>query len=135
VNPTPCGSPAGSDPPLRFIRPYSPDLFGALGKLGQITAYYDGDGHYARIMSLIPLFHYNTVNEELDPFMPVPTVSFADILFPGGGENTFRRCPGGASQANAGWPAPTDHPFLDDGILTSGIPPADCNATQVPPGP
>jgi phospholipid/cholesterol/gamma-HCH transport system substrate-binding protein len=134
VDPTPCGSPAGSDPPLRLIRPYTPDIFGALGKLGAATAYYDGDGHYARVMSLIPLFQYNSLNEELDPFgPPAPTVDFTDIQFASAfpGENTFRRCPGGTTQ-----PAPDlSNPFLDLGNLTSGPPPADCNATQVPPGP
>ncbi len=135
VDPTQCGSPPGSDPPIRFIRPYSPDLLGGLGKLGQVTAFYDGSGHFARIMSLIPMFHWNPGTEELDPFMPVETVSYSDLQFPTAPENVYRRCPGGATQANAGWPAPTDHPFLDGGILTSGVPPADCNATQVPPGP
>jgi phospholipid/cholesterol/gamma-HCH transport system substrate-binding protein len=135
TDPTPCGSPPGSDPPIRFIRPYSPELLAAIAKLGQITAFYDGNGHFARIMSLIPLFHWNSGTEELDPFMPVETVSYSDLEFPVAPENSYRRCPGGATQPNAGWPAPTDHPFLDGGLLTSGVPPADCNATQVPAGP
>jgi phospholipid/cholesterol/gamma-HCH transport system substrate-binding protein len=140
VDPGPCGSPAGSDPPLRFLRPYSPDLFGALAKLSQVTAYYDGAGHYARIMSLVPVFQYNSVNEELDPFLPAPVVNPQFIAGPTAPETTFRRCPGAATQVNAGWPAPTDHPFLDGGTLTFGLPPADCGdplppQQQAPPGP
>ena len=34
------------------------------------------------------------------------------------GLGPFIRCPGGATQANAGWPAPEDHPFLADGELS-----------------
>ena len=140
VDPTPCGSPPGSDPPLRFLRPYSPDLFSALGKLGQVTAYYDAAGHFARIMSLVPVFQYNTVNEELDPFLPAPVVDPQFIEHPLAPELTYRRCPGAATQVNAGWPAPTDHPFLDGGLLTAGVPPADCGdplapQQQAPPGP
>ena len=132
VNPTQCGSPAGSDPPLRFLRPYSPDLFNALGKLGAITAYYDANGHFARIQALLPTFDHNPATGDLTAFgPPFPTTSFADFEFPILPEEQFRRCPGGATQ-----PAPdASNPFLDLGNLTSGPPPADCNATQVPSGP
>jgi phospholipid/cholesterol/gamma-HCH transport system substrate-binding protein len=132
VDPTECGSPAGSDPPLRFLRPYSPDLFNALGKLGAVTAYYDANGHFARIQSVIPAFDHNPVTGDLTPYgPPYPTTNFSDFQFPAPPENQFRRCPGGATQ-----PAPDgSNPFLDLGNLTSGPPPADCNATHVPSGP
>ncbi|HEX5984657.1 MAG TPA: MlaD family protein, partial [Solirubrobacterales bacterium] len=35
-------------PNLNFIRAYTPDLFNALGKFGQVAGYYDGNGHYVR---------------------------------------------------------------------------------------
>ena len=86
---------------------------------------------FARIMSLVPIFEYNTVTEELDPFTPAPVVDPQFIENPTLPELTFRRCPGAATQ-----PAPDlSNPFLDLGNLSSGPPPADCNATQVPPGP
>jgi phospholipid/cholesterol/gamma-HCH transport system substrate-binding protein len=132
TDPSDCGSPPGSDPPLQFLRPYTPDLFNALGKLGAVTAYYDANGHFARIQSVIPAFEHNPVTGDLVPFgPPFPTTNFSDFQFPASPENQFRRCPGGATQV-----APdSSNPFLDLGDLSSGLPPADCNATQVLPGP
>ena len=36
-------------PNLNFARAYTPDFFNGLAKLGQITGYYDANGHYARV--------------------------------------------------------------------------------------
>jgi phospholipid/cholesterol/gamma-HCH transport system substrate-binding protein len=106
---------------LEFARPYMPDLLGAVTKLGQITAYYDADGHYARIQPAeMNLFNYNAGTEFLEP---IP----ASQQFDGLDFATFLRCPGGSTQA-----MPGSNPFLDGGGLLS---PGDCNAAQVPPGP
>jgi phospholipid/cholesterol/gamma-HCH transport system substrate-binding protein len=116
-----------SQPVIEFARPYTPDLLGVITKLGQVTAYYDANGHYARVMPAgSNLFSYNTATEELDPIPPANQFD----AFPAFGLGPFTRCPGGATQPNAGWPAPTDHPFLDDGALSG-----DCDPTDVPPGP
>ena len=109
-------------PILRFARPYMPDVLGLVTKLGEVTAYYDADGHYARVQpAAINLFHYNAGTQFLEP-QPA-SQQFSDLQF-----DIFKRCPGAATQ-----PA-TDasNPFLDNGNLVS---PSDCDASQVPPGP
>ena len=46
-------------PTLDFARPYTPDILNALTKLGQITGYYDANGHYARAgVANLNLFSY-----------------------------------------------------------------------------
>jgi phospholipid/cholesterol/gamma-HCH transport system substrate-binding protein len=120
---------------VEFARPYIPDVLGWLTKFGQVTAYYDANGHYARVQPAnSDLFNYD---ESLDPapntgvLDPIPPAQQFDFF-----ENTpgalgpFLRCPGGTTQQNSGWPAPEDHPFLDEGKLG----PEDCNPSQVPLG-
>ncbi len=109
-----------AEPILQFARPYLPDVLGAISKLGQITAYYDANGHYARIQPAeLNLFHYNSGSQFLEP---IPKAQqFDDLIF-----DQFKRCPGASTQAIAG-----SNPFLDGGQLSS---PADCDSTQVPPG-
>ena len=76
---------------IAYARRYIPDLVGWLTKFGQVAAYYDANGHYARVQ---PVFgptastgrHYRLVG-----------VSPSDRL------NPFSRdsrpdCPGGATQ-------------------------------------
>jgi phospholipid/cholesterol/gamma-HCH transport system substrate-binding protein len=102
-----------------FIRPYTPDLFGLLGKLGQATSYFDANGHYARVTpAATNVFEYdggtNTLvpnyNDRTDQFDPLDTVQEMGVLRP---------CPGGGTEV-----APDgSNPFLDDGNLTI----ADCD--------
>lgn len=122
------------EPVFSFIRPYSPDLFSALGKLGQISAYYDANGHYIRATPAgLGTFRYNAgtlepdfaINDMFDPY-GVPFAAGSNL-------NIYNRCPGGVTQ-----PAlDASNPFLDGGGLTSPVPPAgnDCTATDLPPGP
>jgi phospholipid/cholesterol/gamma-HCH transport system substrate-binding protein len=110
-------------PTLKFARPYMPDLLGTITKLGQVTAYYDADGHYARIQPAeLGLFHFDSPGTDLLQSIPA-SQQFDDLEF-----NINKRCPGGASQQQPDF----SNPFLDNGNLLS---PADCNASQVPPGP
>lgn len=110
-----------------FAVPYTPDLLGFISKFGEVTAYYDANGHYARVLpASANLFAYNSATSQLDPISPSQQ---ADV-FPSLGLGPFTRCPGGATQANPGYPSPADHPFVGDGSLTG-----DCNPNQVPPGP
>jgi phospholipid/cholesterol/gamma-HCH transport system substrate-binding protein len=112
----------GSNPIFKFARPYMPDLLGLITKLGEVTAYYDADGHYARVQPAgLGLFHYNQATTFLEPIPP--SQQFDDLEF-----DIFKRCPGGASQASVDGSSP----FLDNGNLSS---PGDCDASQVPPGP
>ncbi len=119
---------ADSEENFEFIRPYAPDLFNTVGKLGQITANYDADGHIARVQPAgMSIFQNNAgsldpiaTNQQFDGYGP----------FNAAGSNFryFRRCPGGETQ-----PAPDGStPFLDAGQLAS---PADCVVTDVLPGP
>jgi phospholipid/cholesterol/gamma-HCH transport system substrate-binding protein len=116
-----------SQPVFEFARPYTPDLLGLVTKLGQVTGYYDANGHYARVIPAgANLFEYDPGAAQLDP---IPIAAQFNP-FPALGLGPFTRCPGGATQPNPGWPEPTDHPFLDDGALTG-----DCDPGDVPPGP
>jgi phospholipid/cholesterol/gamma-HCH transport system substrate-binding protein len=110
-----------------FAVPYTPDLLSFITKFGQITSYYNADGHYARALPASSnLFDYNEATEVLEP---IP-VSEQFQPFTETGLGPFTRCPGSSTQPNAGWPSPTDHPFLGDGSLDGA-----CDPSDVPPGP
>ena len=110
-----------------FAVPYTPDLMGFISKFGEVSAFYDGQGHYARILPASQnLFAWNPTTEVLDPISPAQQGDAFSSL----GLGPFTRCPGGATQANPGWPSPTDHPFLQGGALDGA-----CDPEQVPPGP
>ena len=114
------------------VRPYMPDVLGWLTKFGQITAYYDASGHYARIQPANSDFF--AYNEALDPnprqgvLEPIPIGDqFSFFQNTPGAQNTEKRCPGSSTQPNPGWPNPTDHPFLDNGELGLN----DCDPNDV----
>jgi phospholipid/cholesterol/gamma-HCH transport system substrate-binding protein len=112
---------------FEFARPYSPDLIALISKLGPGAGGYDFNGHYLRGQATgSNLFDWDALTEDLDP------IGLSQIFdaYPALGLGPFTRCPGGATQANAGWPAPEDHPFLADGELTG-----ECDPSEVPPGP
>jgi phospholipid/cholesterol/gamma-HCH transport system substrate-binding protein len=112
---------------FEFARPYSPDLVALLSRLGSGAGYYDFSGHYIRAqVAGSNIFDYDEATEELNP-IPISQVNSA---YPAFGTGPFLRCPGGATQPNAGWPVPEDHPFLADGELAG-----ECDPTDVPPGP
>jgi phospholipid/cholesterol/gamma-HCH transport system substrate-binding protein len=107
-------------PNLNFIRAYTPDLFNALGKIGQVTGFYDGSGHYARAgIAMANLFANEggtlkpiTKGEQMNAF--------------GGSAPVRRRCPGGATQS-----APdASNPFVGSGSVSS----SECNPNDAPPG-
>jgi len=118
---------AAFQPNLNFIRAYAPDLLNGFAKLGQITAPYDGNGHYARAsFSDANFFKYNSGTRELEPISPSEQY---DALAPGAGVK--RRCPGGGSQPAADGSSPfVEPPFAGSGVTTS-----DCNPADAPPGP
>ncbi len=105
-------------PAFQFLRPYSPDLLNAFAKLGQVTAYYDANGHYARVQPANADLFENLAGT-LKPIPP--SQQFDNLDF-----QIYRRCPGGATQE-----IPGSNPFLDNGNL--GL--AECDPSQVPPGP
>ena len=112
---------------FEFARPYMPDLVALITKLGSGAGYYDYNGHYIRASAAgSNLFEYDAATEDLNP---IPRSQIFDA-YPAFGDDPKRRCPGGATQPNPGWPAPEDHPFLADGELSG-----ECDPTDVPPGP
>ena len=113
-------SPAGvtalkeSVPITAFFGPYSPDLEGTLREFGQTSAYYDANGHYARISPVFPDFKLGE-NNTLTPANS-PQEALTNLK-----SRELRRCPGAATQ-----PAPDrSSPFTDNGALS-------CNPSQTP---
>ena len=110
-----------SQPFISFARAYSPDLLGAVTKLGQVSGYYDADGHYARVQAAaFNLFRWDPSDNLLEPIAPSEKFDSFETL------PTLARCPGGATQ-----PIPGSNPFLDEGRLGAN----DCDPSDVPPGP
>ena len=112
---------------IAFLRPYTPDLLAWLSKFGQITAYYEGNGHYARVQpAAANVFSYQDnggAADSLDPQYTNPAAQFDDLTT----LNPVSRCPGAGSA-----PAPDgSNPFLDDGLLGG----ADCDPSDIPPSP
>jgi phospholipid/cholesterol/gamma-HCH transport system substrate-binding protein len=108
---------------IALLRPYSPDLIGFLSKFGQTTAYYDGNGHYARVQPAATNIFENN-GGSLDPTYEDP--NFPVQSSPPYFLNPLERCPGAGSA-----PAPDgSNPFLDDGRLDG-----DCDPSDIPPGP
>ena len=116
---------AGFQPTLNFARAYTPDIFNGFGKLGQITGYYDGNGHYARV-SLSDLNIFNDTLGELKPISPSEQFN----VF-GSSAAVKRRCPGGGTQQAADG----SNPFVEPPFTGSGVTAAQCNPSDLPPGP
>jgi phospholipid/cholesterol/gamma-HCH transport system substrate-binding protein len=92
--------------------PYSPDLVGTLREFGQATAYYDANGHYARLSPVFPDFKLEKNN-----LKPAGVSEALEGLKSG----QLRRCPGGATH-----PAPDgSSPFAAGGQL-------GCDPTETP---
>jgi phospholipid/cholesterol/gamma-HCH transport system substrate-binding protein len=97
---------------VELFRSYSPDLLAAISKLGQVTAYYVGNGHYARVLpAALGAFQYNAGTEELVPSYANPSAQLGFYSTPGTANPAgFERCPGAGSQvAEDG-----STPFLQD---------------------
>jgi phospholipid/cholesterol/gamma-HCH transport system substrate-binding protein len=112
----------GFQPNLNFIRAYTPDLFNAISKLGQVSGYYDGNGHYVRAVTAGQnLFKYNAGSSELEP------IKKSEQFAPFENVHTHRRCPGGATQPAADGSSP----WVGGASVSS----SECNPGDVPPGP
>jgi phospholipid/cholesterol/gamma-HCH transport system substrate-binding protein len=108
---------------IEFIRPYAPDFTAWITKFAEATAYYDANGHYARVQPIFNAFRFDDSGGDgtLVPLTPTERVD----AFKNRRNST--RCPGGATQ-----PAPDgSNPFTDDGRLTA----SQCNPASTPPGP
>jgi phospholipid/cholesterol/gamma-HCH transport system substrate-binding protein len=135
-------------PTVSFVRPYTPDVLAALGRLGHITGYYDADGHYARVQPAgLGIYHYDGATQDLVPIplsqqfddyclpdFPGASIGTAPCTVNGGGDNfqVFRRCPGGTTQPALDNSNPFAAPTWPQSGLSS---PTDCDATDHPLGP
>jgi phospholipid/cholesterol/gamma-HCH transport system substrate-binding protein len=97
---------------LDYLREFTPDVVAALSNLGQIGAYYDANGHYARTQPVFNAFGVNAANQ----LTTKPPSGRYD-----GFHAARRRCPGSAVQ-----PTP-------DGSAPAKVP--GCNPADTPPGP
>jgi phospholipid/cholesterol/gamma-HCH transport system substrate-binding protein len=115
---------ADFQPQLNFARAYTPDIFNGFATLGQVTGYYDGNGHYARI----GFAGLNIFNNEGGVLQPIPpSAQYATY----GSPSVTRRCPGGGTQ-----PAPDgSNPFVEPPHTGSGVTTAMCDPADAPPGP
>ena len=102
-----------SVPITAFFGPYAPELAGAVPHFGQTTAYYDANGHYARISPVTPSFKLGA-NNNLTPASPQQGLEGLQT-------GQLRRCPGAATQPSADGSAP----FTDNGQLS-------CDPTETP---
>lgn len=96
------------------LRVYTPDLVAALTHLGQITSFYDANGHYARVQPLFTPFVYDQDSGELR------RRADEDSRIDGFERGQSARCPGAAVQ-----PPP-------DGSAPYEV--EDCDPDAVPPG-
>jgi phospholipid/cholesterol/gamma-HCH transport system substrate-binding protein len=102
-----------SVPITALFGPYSPDLQGFLRAFGQSGAYYDANGHYARISGMFPDFELGG-EDTLKPANPTQVVQGLKV-------GQLRRCPGTATQPAADGSSP----FTDNGQL-------GCDPSEVP---
>jgi phospholipid/cholesterol/gamma-HCH transport system substrate-binding protein len=105
---------------IEFIRPYAPDLAAWIYHFATVPAYYDANGHYARVLPIFNAFSYDQSQNQLN------LLSAADrkVNLTGRGN---RFCPGAATQTASDG----SNPYLDDGRLG----PEDCDPNARPPGP
>jgi phospholipid/cholesterol/gamma-HCH transport system substrate-binding protein len=102
-----------SVPITAFFGPYAPDLEGALREFGQTDAYYDANGHYARVNPVFPDFSLDSKNN-LTP------ASVSQALAPLK-TGQLRKCPGASTQPAADGSSP----FTDSELLS-------CDPSQHP---
>jgi phospholipid/cholesterol/gamma-HCH transport system substrate-binding protein len=113
-------------PTFTFARTYTPEIFNGLGRIGQISGYYDGNGHYARAQLVLNLFKRAEGSGELEPLKPSEQYDFF-----GGSADSRRPCPGGATQ-DAG---DGSSPFVNPPFVGSGVSSSECDPADAPPGP
>jgi phospholipid/cholesterol/gamma-HCH transport system substrate-binding protein len=107
-----------TDPVIEYARGYTPDLVGWITKFGEAAAYYDANGHYARVMPVLSPTNFDRPNYRLVGVPPSEHLN-------GFERGTRPTCPGGATQ-----PAPdgsSPWPFM-------GCDPASGPPSEDPPG-
>jgi phospholipid/cholesterol/gamma-HCH transport system substrate-binding protein len=105
---------------VEFFRPYAPDIAAWITHFSQVPAYYDANGHYARVLPIFNAFRYDEAANELTALTPAERVTAVN-------QRGVKFCPGGATQPSSDG----SNPSTDDGRLG----PEDCDPTQRPVGP
>ena len=100
-------------PITALFGPYTPDLEGLFRDFGQDTAYYDANGHYARVG---PVFDRLQARRKQRAHAGQPAAGCEGLK-----TGQLRRCPGAATQPAADGSSP----FTDKGKL-------GCDPTQTP---
>ena len=104
-----------TDPVVEYARGYTPDLTAWLTKFGQVTSYYDANGHYARVMPVFSPTQLDRVQNKLVAIPPQQRLA-------GFERGTRPTCPGAATQpspdGSSPWPFrgcdPTSGPPSED---------------------
>jgi len=102
-----------AQPVIAYARQYTPDLAGWFTKFGQVAAYYDANGHYARVMPVFSPARRNADNT-LTALPPRDRLQGYD-------SGVLRHCPGGSVQPPPDGSAPQ--------------PAEGCDPEDTPPGP
>ena len=97
---------------LDYLREYTPDVVAALANLGEVSAYYDANGHYSRTQPTFFPFGLNSTNQ-LTTRPPSQRYDGLGVV--------HNRCPGAALQAAPDASAPWAVP--------------GCDPKTTPPGP
>ena len=95
------------------LRAYTPDLVSFLTKFGQVTSYYDANGHYARVQPLFSPFAYDADTGELSRLPDGQRLDRFEL-------DTSRRCPGAATQRTPDGSGPLPTPGCDPSISLPG---------------
>jgi phospholipid/cholesterol/gamma-HCH transport system substrate-binding protein len=85
----------GSKAQIDYLRYYTPDIVAALSNLGNLSGYYDANGHYARTAPYFGAFGSTGLGGELTQRSP-------DERYDGLGVVRGGRCPGLATQPKSG---------------------------------
>ena len=62
---------------VEFLRPYAPDISAWITHFSQVPAYYDANGHYARVLPIFNAFRYDRATNQLIALGPGERVSAA----------------------------------------------------------
>src|SRR4029453_7887433 len=76
---------------VEFLRPYAPDISAWLTHFAQVPAYYDANGHWARVLPIFNGFDFDESANQLNSLSPAQRAS-QELR----GGNRF--CPGAATQ-------------------------------------
>jgi phospholipid/cholesterol/gamma-HCH transport system substrate-binding protein len=109
-------------PDLTTWRSYGTDFYSAIGKLGAVAGFYDGNGHYIRASP-------SAQNLFADNSGTLNAIKRSEQFNAFGSEAPVRKpCPGGATQAATDGSSPFIKPPFDGSSVTS----SDCNPADAP---